>query len=107
MLKVLKKTFPAAILACVVATSLTAGSSFAAVDPSMPDRTKQLQMLAEQGDSQAQYELGNIYRRGQSVEQSYVEAAKWYRKAAEQGYAKAQNNLNFPPDLVLGFLRPV
>ena len=30
---------------------------------------------------------------GQGVSQDYTEAVKWYRKAAEQGVAKAQYNL--------------
>lgn len=37
--------------------------------------------------------LGNCYYHGQGVEQDYVEAVKWYRKSADQGYAWAQNNL--------------
>ena len=32
---------------------------------------------------------------GQGVQKDYKEAVKWYRKAAEQGYAKAQFNLGF------------
>ena len=34
-----------------------------------------------------------MYNYGQGVPQDYAEAAKWYRKAAEQGRANAQNNL--------------
>lgn len=49
--------------------------------------------LAEQGDAEAQCELGNCYYFGQGVNKSYEEAAKWYRKSAEQGYAKAQYKL--------------
>lgn len=49
--------------------------------------------LAEQGDGDAQFELGIMYARGQSVPQDYVEAAKWLTKAAEQGHARAQFNL--------------
>ena len=33
------------------------------------------------------------YYNGQGVTQDYSEAVKWFRKAAEQGYAAAQNNL--------------
>jgi len=38
----------------------------------------------------AQFNLGLMYG---SVPQDDVEAAKWYRLAAEQGYAPAQANL--------------
>jgi uncharacterized protein len=34
-----------------------------------------------------------MYNEGLSVPQDYAEALKWYRKAAEQGDAIAQNNL--------------
>ena len=41
----------------------------------------------------AQYFLGCRYEKGEGVEQDHVEAAKWYRKSAEAGYAPAQCNL--------------
>eukprot|EP00729_Bicosta_minor_P033110 gene33110-biopygen3951 len=41
----------------------------------------------------AQYSLGYAYNNGKGVEQDYVESAKWYRKAADTGYADAQHNL--------------
>ena len=49
--------------------------------------------LAEQGDAEAQFKLGNRYVEGRGVPQDFAEAAKWYRMAAEQGHATAQNNL--------------
>ena len=45
---------------------------------------------AEQGNTYAQYNLGNCYYYGNGVPQDNTEAAKWYRKAAEQGDADAQ-----------------
>ena len=51
--------------------------------------------LAEQGDAQAQFNLGLMYDKGQGVKQDDVEAVKWYRQAAEQGDAKAQVMLGF------------
>jgi len=48
---------------------------------------------AEQGDADAQNNLGVRYATGEGVTQDKVEAAKWYRKAAEQGNAYAQCNL--------------
>ena len=41
----------------------------------------------------AQYGLGLMYADGLGVEQNYAEALTWYRKAADQGCAAAQNNL--------------
>ncbi len=48
---------------------------------------------AEQGDADAQFNLGVMYDKGQEVAQDYSQAADWYRKAAEQGNANAQYNL--------------
>ena len=39
--------------------------------------------------------LGVAYDRGNGVPENDTEAAKWYRKAAEQGHAWAQSNLGF------------
>ncbi len=48
---------------------------------------------ALQGDPAAQYNLGQMYRRGDGVAQDYKEAVRWYRLAAHQGYRDAQFNL--------------
>ena len=37
--------------------------------------------------------MGYMYQYGQGVEKDYSEAVKWYKKAADQGYAGAQCNL--------------
>ena len=49
--------------------------------------------LAEKGDGKAQTNLGWIYEKGKGVTQDNQKAAKWYRLAAEQGFALAQFNL--------------
>ena len=49
--------------------------------------------LAEQGDADAQYNLGLMYDNGRGVKQDDFEAVKWFRQAAEQGYTDAQFNL--------------
>ena len=41
--------------------------------------------LADQGDANAQYNLGLMYQKGKGVPQDYKEAVKWYMLAAEQG----------------------
>lgn len=50
-------------------------------------------LLAEQGNVDAQYVLGEMYANGRGTQQDYREAAHWYRKASEQGDADAQFNL--------------
>ncbi len=49
--------------------------------------------LARGGDSAAQYILGNMYRRGQGMARDNAEAVRWYRKAADQGHAFAQDQI--------------
>jgi len=53
----------------------------------------QYQQAAEQGQAQAQYQLGLIYKQGKGVPQDDALAIHWFRKAAEQGQAGAQNQL--------------
>ena len=48
---------------------------------------------ADQGDVDAQFNLGVIYENGYGVPENDALAVKWYRKAANQGYASAQYNL--------------
>ena len=48
---------------------------------------------ADQGDANAQTNLGYLYANGQGVAQDFAQAMTWYRKAADQGNAIAQNNI--------------
>ena len=60
---------------------------------------KEFRAVAEQGDTDAQYNLGFMYDVGKGVVQDYKkEAVKWYRKAADQGHTSAQYNLGFMYD---------
>jgi hypothetical protein len=54
-----------------------------------------LRQKAEQGDTEAQRQLGLAYYNGKGVPQDYKEAVRWYRLAADQGYAKAQFRLGW------------
>lgn len=54
-----------------------------------------IRKAAEQGDAEAQFNLGCMYDDGEDVPEDDTEAVKWYRKAAEQGHAGAQNNLGY------------
>jgi TPR repeat protein len=46
--------------------------------------------LAKDGNAEAQYVLGMMYRAGRGVPHDYKEARKWYSLAAEQGHPIAQ-----------------
>jgi TPR repeat protein len=59
--------------------------------------TSQLTILrakADKGDAQSQLDLGVAFCLGKfSLATNYVEAATWFRRAAEQNFAAAQANL--------------
>ncbi|WP_297324841.1 tetratricopeptide repeat protein [Nitrosomonas sp.] len=48
---------------------------------------------AEQGFSDAQFNLGLMYANGEGVEKDMTQAVELFKKAAEQGHVDAQNNL--------------
>lgn len=48
---------------------------------------------ANQGNADAQYQLGLRYFNGNGVRRNYTKAASWFRKAAEQGNTHAQYQL--------------
>ncbi len=54
--------------------------------------------MAEQGQAEAQYNLGIMYEYGRGVRQNDVEAVKWYRKASVQGLSIAQYKLGIMYD---------
>ena len=56
-------------------------------------RLVRLYAKAKHGDAEAQYTIAVMYDNGEGVVEDDKEALKWYRKAAEQGYFYAQNNL--------------
>ncbi len=66
---------------------------FVSVILSFAANIDELKKAAEQGDADAQCNLGLCYAFGYGVEKNLSEAVKWWRKAAEQGYAQAQCNL--------------
>ena len=57
------------------------------------EAVKWYRLAADQGLSNAQLDLGNIYYYGKGVPQDYAEAVKWYRLAADQGELPAQFQL--------------
>ena len=76
----------------LILTTIWSVSLFASVN-----EYKDTLKAARQNSAVAQNELGDMYRDGnyEGVDQNYSRAVKWYRKAADQGYADAQSNLGF------------
>jgi hypothetical protein len=50
--------------------------------------------LAEQGNAEAQFYLGEMYVEGYGVEKDLKEAAGWYQKSVKQGNADARRSLD-------------
>ena len=76
-------SFPALVQLIVALFCLSGFQSFGEENVSLGDIRK----AADQGDASAQYHLGFCYINGTGVVKNEVESVKWYRKAAEQGYA--------------------
>lgn len=70
------------------------GKGLAAVEQlNWAEALAEFRPLAEQGDADAQVNLGNLYMKGLGVEQNYNTAFRWYLRAAEQGQPVAQGKL--------------
>jgi TPR repeat protein len=93
----LKRALAAAILVLSFAVPVVAGpleDSRAAYERGDFATAERLfRPLAEHGNAIAQYNLGVMYYKGESVHQSYPDAVFWYRHAAWQGDASAQLEL--------------
>src|SRR6516162_4055328 len=74
-------------LLCTSVAALPLLAQEATPDPMNFEKTK---AQAEAGDAVGQRELGKHYLYGAGVAGDFSEACKWFRKAAEQNYAKAQ-----------------
>lgn len=81
MKKILKRLFAFALFAFALL------SAFAQND------INSIKKAAEQGDAQAQFNLGNCYAKGEGVSKDLKEAVKWWCRAADQGHAKAKEAL--------------
>ena len=97
MFLTMKRLFPAAAFACLSVTTAFADfydGVFAYSRGEYEQAYNTMRSLAETSDhGLAQYYIAMMYLRGQGVEQSYDEAAGWFRKAAEQGIKQAQYRL--------------
>ena len=93
---------PTSILAALAVSVLAVTLIVPWVPGQDPDRIAEIRRRAEQGDVDTQFTLGTLYSFSQILfanggrvgpESDPAEAAKWYRLAAGQGHAIAQNNL--------------
>ena len=81
-----------------VTTNLQAGVQCVAPEPGarllIPDKNRayldNMKAKARHGDAEMQYALAVHYESGKDMPQDYVEAAKWYERAARQGQGKSE-----------------
>ena len=78
------------VVVVVVLAAMTAPYSVAQTSS---DEIEEWRAKAEQGDAEAQLDLGYAYWSGEGIAKDQREAVQWFRKAAEQGLAAAQYNL--------------
>ena len=79
---------PIYMTAAMAMTVLLAATVLLAQDN--PELSRQ---AAEQGDAEAQYNLGFMYAEGRGVSKDEAEAVRWYRLGADQGFTVAQLEL--------------
>jgi hypothetical protein len=80
----------------VLALSLAAPAEAASARKNASAAT--LFAAAEQGDPQAQTQVGFMYETGRGLPQDYMAAVYWYRRAAEQGHPRAMHQLGLMYD---------
>ena len=64
-------------------------------DPDLMSALRYFTMAAEQGNADAQFEVGQMMAQGMGTTQLFEEAMRWYELSARQGHAKAQFNIAF------------
>jgi TPR repeat protein len=66
---------------------------FVSAQDGLSDAVRELMQKGESGDAAAQFAVANAFDRGRGAPRDGQEAMRWYKAAAEQGYAEAQNSV--------------
>ena len=90
--------FPVALVLSIICLSVPAWADFNAGGDAYTrgdyaTAFREWRPLAEQGDSQSQYNLGWLYYYGRGVPKDYAQARQWYKNAAAQGDTSAATNV--------------
>jgi len=72
---------------------LALSPAHAGMTPQEVEWFKDAKAWAEKGEAEGQSNLGICYYKGEGVAKDFVQAAAWFRKAADQGFAGAQTLL--------------
>jgi TPR repeat protein len=72
----------------------SAGSAAIAINAVPRSKTlDDVRKLADQGDADAQWDMGYRYHNGQGVPQDDAQAVRWFQRAAYQGHVNSQATL--------------
>jgi len=87
--------FSLCALTILLCAGLSAGADLASANRAYEQKDyatalKELAPLAEQGNAEAQFDLGRMYLMGQGVLKDPDQAIKWFKASAAQGNANAQ-----------------
>src|SRR5690554_248242 len=104
------RLFQIALFTMMLAPSVGKAQDFdkgqaAAIAGDYATALREFRLLAEQGHTGAQRNLGAMHGMGHGVPQDHAEGARWYRRAAGLGDAQAQNTLGMAYNLGLGVPR--
>jgi len=84
---------PQAAQRSLTETAATASGQRATDRSAQAKPVAELRKLADQGDAEAQYQMGLRYHDGEDVPHDDSQAMQWYLRAAEQGHVTAQSAL--------------
>lgn len=82
-----------ALPACSPRPDLPPAAAPATSDVTSKPSIEELRRRAEAGDHAAEWQLGSRYETGSGVPKDLPQSMMWYRRAAADGYAEAQNSL--------------
>ncbi|MGD0628072.1 MAG: tetratricopeptide repeat protein [Terracidiphilus sp.] len=88
----MKSHAPQCLFACLLFAFMLP-TSFASAQDAAAGLDPALLAKAKAGDAASEYLVAIEYQKGDIVPRDFVQAADWYRKAADQGYALAQYRL--------------
>lgn len=96
-LKARQWTFGAAAIAAAMTASAALADVRAGIEAwragNYEAAVREWRPLADAGDGDAQFNMGQAYKLGRGVPVDLVQAQGWYERAARQGHAQAETNL--------------
>ncbi|TLU71548.1 tetratricopeptide repeat protein [Lichenicoccus roseus] len=77
----------------LVVFEVSSASTTALADANASTPVPELITFAQRGDAAAEYQLGQRYRLGRGLQQSYPAALHWYLRSSDQGFTPAEDRV--------------